>query len=205
MKTLVLLLLASGASAQPRCPHGEAPQLAVHPFRSLVCSASADPALSTQTPKVAFPRAAETAEQTLERLAGSWEGWAAFGLQRFELLLVVEKEGKGWRGKLQTRDHKTLRLWPLEGRLAPSGSKAAINAWLGIWPKLQAKASLAFGAESKDAKQNDVVLLSDKAGASQLARFTRSAGKLVVVYRDLRRPGMGAVEITLSPSTRSAL
>jgi hypothetical protein len=201
----ILLLAVAAASAQPRCPHKEAPALAVHPFRSLVCSSTPDVALSTQVPKVELRRSPESAEKTLERLAGAWEGWATFGLQRFELLLVIDKDEKGWRGKLQTRDHKTLRFWPLEGRLAPSGHKASINAWLGLWPKLQGKAALAFGSERADAKENDLVLLSEKDAPSQLASFSRKGSKLVIRYRDLRRPSLPPVEIELAPSRRSSL
>lgn len=205
MKTLLLLLLACGASAQPRCPGGEKPSLTVHPFRSLVCSSSPDVALSTRAVKLSLPRTAETAEQALERVAGAWEGWAAFGMQRYEVLLTLAREGKGWRGKLLTRDHKTLRLWPLEGLLSASGSGASLNAWLGLWPKLQAKATLAFGSQDKEAKRNDAVLLSDKAGASQLLLFSKKGSKLDVVFRDLRRPSMPPVEISLSPSKRTSL
>jgi hypothetical protein len=199
-----LVLLASLASAQPRCPQGAQAALEAHPYRPIACPTSTDPALSTAAVKVALRPAAEPAEKTLERLLGKWEGWTTFGHERCETLLTVERRGKAFWGKVQTREHKTLRLWTLEGELVPKGPGAALTARLGNWPKLSTKASLRFGAG--DAKDGGFeVLLSDKKGPSQRAWFKREGKKLLIRYRDLRRPGVESAPAELASTKRPSL
>lgn len=205
---LPLLLAASGAGAQFRCPNNATAQFTGHPFRPISCPGVADPTAAEAPlefpPLAPAPKPKEAAERALEALEGRWEGYVAFGMDRYEVLLVVERDRKGWTARFEQKEHRLLRRFVLLAKGKAKGERVSGEVTLAPLPGITREAQARAG---KGEKPYDLELRLAYEGEPETHRLAirRDGPALKLLYQDARRPAVLAATADLTPSKRQAL
>jgi hypothetical protein len=154
----VLLLSASGSQAAPRpgprCPDSSRPAFSGHPFLPFLCAGgplSGKPGSGEALMTAEIRPVKDKLRDSIEPLVGRWEGWAVYGMQRFDVVVSVEKDGRAAKIKFGAMDIATQFKNKIEAELRPSfwsagkfhftaveadlpGSRREGDAWLGAAP-----------------------------------------------------------------------
>lgn len=203
-----LLLAASGAWAQYRCPNKATAEFTGHPFHPIACPGAADPSLGKAPlefpPLTPAPKPKDAAAQALEALEGRWEGYVAFGMDRFEVLLVVERQRKGWTARFEQKEHRILRRFVFLAEGKAKGDRLKGEVTLAPLPGNTRAAEARAG---KAEKPYDLELRLAYAGEAETHRLAirRDGDSLKLLYQDARRPAVPAATADLIPSKRQAL
>jgi hypothetical protein len=155
------LALAAGLSTAaarpgPRCPDSSRPAFSGHPFLPFLCAGGPlapkrGSGESFMTPELK-PLTKDKNRNGLEALGGRWEGWAIYGLQRFEVVVSIETDGRRTKIKFAAMDIATQFKNKLEAELKESlwsagryhvsvvdadlpEARLTGEAWLGAAPK----------------------------------------------------------------------
>lgn len=198
MKRCVLviaaLLAALPAAAQRamgiHCPQGAEAKFTGSPIKPLICVQVSSAAVTVQAPAPP-PPPAPLQGANLKDLDGRWDGFVAAGVERFELLLTVQK--KGWLGKslslqLETKGHSNplSQIFLLE--LKPESEdaySAVVRLETAQVPALKAKVSLGKAA---DPAYDRELLLLYKDGSAHRLQLKRDKDTLRYSYHDLAHP-----------------
>ncbi len=213
MRSIALLLLLTPAAAapappRPRCPQGQ-PHFTGLLFSPLRCPGGPDHKADT-IPAAPRPlEAKDASSRSLKEFIGSWEGFAAYGLSRFEVLVSLEK--KGWFGKgfvlrVETRDYQVLNKNVFRVELKPDQyGRFNGDVSLDTLPGAVLKAHLTLGdapaAEAaEDPYQRELHLEYDgESGWQRLRLSFVGKDKLRYLYTDMDRPRQSvAGELTRS-------
>lgn len=204
----LLLLLPSLASAQLRCPNKAAPEFTGHPFHPISCPGINDPSVAEKPlefpPLPPAPKAKEAADKALAVLEGRWEGYVAFGMDRYEVLLVVERERRGWTARFEQKEHRILRRFVFLADGKAKGDRLTGEVTLAPLPGITRAVSARVG---KGGKPFDVELRLAYDGEPELHRIAarREGESLRLLYQDAKRPAVPEATADLKPSTRLAL
>ncbi|MBI3552126.1 MAG: hypothetical protein HY077_06380 [Elusimicrobia bacterium] len=94
----------------PRCPDSSRPHFSGHPFAPFLCPGAPNPPLPGPGEGLVTAATAPTkdpAKTSFEPLMGRWDGWAVYGISRFEVLASVEKGRHGILVKFAAMDYIT--------------------------------------------------------------------------------------------------
>lgn len=217
MRAILLLLLtlpvaAVEPPARPRCPQGQ-PKFTGQPFSPIRCPAGPDHNTSQSPDNLpatpAPPQARDKTSRSLKDFAGSWEGFAAYGISRFEVFCSVEK--KGWFGKnlvlrFETRDYQLLNTHVFRVEVKPDeygrfNGDVTLDALPGASLKAHITLTDAPAPEAaEDPYQRELTLLYDgEPGWHRLRLSFVGKDKLRYHYTDMSRPRQSAAgELTRS-------
>lgn len=208
---LGLLLLNLPAASQQAtgqaCPAGAQAVFTGHPFHPLECPRPKSDSGSAQAATVPAAPAADK-KLKLNDLLGGWEGYVGFGIDRFEALFSLEKDGlvsKNLLARLETREHRILLKQAFAARLKSQGPgqyAALVSLETAQLPPLNAQVSL---GRSADPAFDRELLLVYPNGAAHRLRLKREKDALHYSYEDLSLPGAPASQGTFQRTRRSSL
>ncbi len=214
----LLLVLAAPSSAQLRAPHclDQSPaRFTGNPFFPELCPngllaptpGSGEVLLSTAT----MPVFKKNPKADFTPVLGSWEGWAFYGMGRYQLAASAERAGRRVILKLAITDHATLRTNKFRAELKKSfwhhGRYHTVVEWLDA-PGAQLRGRAWLGAAPPPVEQGldwSFVLSYDELAAINEARFMVDGPDKIrfsYIYRPTNAP---AIQIggTLTRSQRA--
>lgn len=206
---LVPVLLAFPVQAQKmtgkRCPEGSRVVMTGHPFHPLECL----PAGSFSVAASSAPAAPALAKNVkLDDFLGRWEGYAVLGVDRFEILVSLGKDGlfgKSLAARLEAREHRVPLIHVLTARLKAEGAgRYAASVLLESSPLPSLKGRAWLGRSSDPAFDAELLLVYPN-GASHRLRLKRGKEALFYSYEDLAKPGAPSSQGTLTPTKRGSL
>lgn len=197
-------LLLSLPAAAGRCPRGGEPIFTGSPFRPLECPQPGSAAQVSTAP--AAPIAAKGSK--LNDLVGRWEGYASFGIERFETLFILEKSGllgKNLSARFETREHRTLIKETLSAQLKAQGpGEYAAAVRLEEAPSSALSAKVTLGKSEDPAFDRELLLVYEN-GKTHRLRLKRDNETLRYFYEDLSLPDLPPSRGTLTRSQRGSL